>query len=143
MAAGDKIAGVDVLVKVNTGTAQTPVLTVVGGQSGASLSRSRSMIETTNKQSNGWAEKLPGIAEWSVDADAFMVIGDAGYKALSDAFKNRTKVSIEIAVSTGTGSSKFTGDAYVSDLPMEFGQDDAVTFSLTLEGTGALTETIA
>jgi TP901-1 family phage major tail protein len=143
MAVGDKIAGIDVLVKVNTGTAQTPVYTVVGGQSGASLSRSMSMIEVTNKQSAGWVEKLGGNKEWSVECDAFMVLGDSGYKALSDAFRLRTKVKIELAIGTGIGSIKLVGDAFVTDLPFEFGQDDAVTFSITLEGTGELVETIS
>jgi TP901-1 family phage major tail protein len=143
MAVGDKIAGIDVLVKINTGTVQAPTLTTIGGQSGASLSRSRNMIETTNKSSNGWVEKIPGNAEWSIDCDAFMVLGDAGYKALSDAFKNKTAVLLDVSISTGTGAIKFSGSAYVSDAGLEFGQDDAVTFSVTFEGSGALTETIS
>jgi TP901-1 family phage major tail protein len=141
--AGEKIAGIDVLVKINTGTAQAPVLTTVGGQSGASLSRSMNMIETTSKTSGGWVEKIDGNREWSVDADAFMTLGDAGYKALSDAFKNGTPVNIDLSIGEGTGSIKLSGTAYVSDLGMEFGQEDAVTFKCTFEGTGALVETIS
>jgi TP901-1 family phage major tail protein len=101
------------------------------------------MIETTNKSSGGWVEKIPGNAEWSIDCDAFMVLGDAGYKAISDAFKNKTSVLLDLSISTGTGSVKFSGSAYVSDAGLEFGQEDAVTFKCTFEGTGALTETIS
>jgi TP901-1 family phage major tail protein len=133
--AGQKIAGVDVLVEVGE--------TVVGGQSSASLSRSMNVIETTDKTSGGWVTKIGGTKEWSIEADAFMVIGDQGYKALSDAFKNRTEVDVTIQVGTGIGSITFTGKALVTDLPMEFGSDDAVTFSVTFDGTGELLETIA
>jgi TP901-1 family phage major tail protein len=134
--AGQKVAGVDVLVKIGS-----PAV-VIGGQSGATLNRSMNVIETTDKTSGGWVTKIGGTKEWSVECEAFMVVGDAAYQALSDAFNNRTEVDVEIATGTGTGHVKFTGKALVTDMPMEFAADDAVTFSITLEGTGALDEEI-
>lgn len=134
--AGQKVAGVDVLVKIGN-----PAV-VIGGQSGATLNRSMNVIETTDKTSGGWVTKIGGTKEWSVECEAFMVVGDAAYQALSDAFNDRTEVEVEIATGTGTGHVKFTGKALVTDMPMEFSADDAVTFSITLEGTGALTEEI-
>ncbi|MDR7207599.1 phage tail tube protein [Priestia megaterium] len=131
MATGQKIAGVDVLVKIGSPAA------AIGGQSGATLNRSMNVIETTDKTSNGWVTKIGGTKEWSVDMDAFMVVGDAGYTALSTAFKNRTEVDVEMAI----GSITYKGKALLSDFPVEAPADDAVTFSITLEGTGELTET--
>lgn len=131
MATGQKIAGVDVLVK--TGTPSV----VVGGQSGATINRSMNVIETTDKTSNGWVTKIGGTKEWSVELEAFMVIGDAGFTALNTAFKNRAEVDVEVAVAGIT----FAGKALISDFPIELPQDDAVTFSITLEGTGELLET--
>lgn len=128
---GQKIAGVDVLVK--TGTPAE----VVGGQSGATINRSMNVIETTDKTSNGWVTKIGGTKEWSVELEAFMVVGDAGFVALNTAFKNRTEVDVEVAVAGIT----FAGKALISDFPIELPQDDAVTFSITLEGTGELLET--
>ncbi|MDA2738377.1 phage tail tube protein [Bacillus cereus group sp. Bc015] len=133
MATGQKIAGVDVLVKVGN-----PAV-IVGGQSGATINRSMNVIETTDKTSNGWVTKIGGIKEWSIELESFMVIGDAGYKALSEAFKNRSEVDVECAV----GGITYKGKALISDFPIEAPQDDAVTFSSTLEGTGELTETTA
>ncbi|MGF9741579.1 phage tail tube protein [Priestia megaterium] len=133
--AGNKIAGVNVLVKVGS-----PAV-VVGGQSGATLNRSASMIETTDKQSNNWVTKIAGAKEWGVDADAFMVLSDAAYTTLSTAFKNGTPVDVEMSTGTGTGHLTWKGQAYITDFPVEFAQDDAVTFSLSLEGTGELLET--
>jgi len=131
MATGQKIAGVDVLVKTGTPSA------VVGGQSGATINRSMNVIETTDKTSNGWVTKIGGTKEWSVELEAFMVVGDAGFVALNTAFKNRTEVDVEVAVAGIT----FKGKALISDFPIELPQDDAVTFSITLEGSGELVET--
>jgi TP901-1 family phage major tail protein len=48
--------GIDILVKVNTGTAQTPTYTAVAGQRGATLNRSAETIDLTNKEGDGWAD---------------------------------------------------------------------------------------
>ena len=42
--------GVDFLLKVNTGTAEIPVWTVIGGQRGATLSLTAEQIDASNKQ---------------------------------------------------------------------------------------------
>jgi TP901-1 family phage major tail protein len=131
MATGEKLAGVDVLVKIGSPAA------AIGGQSGATLNRSMNVIETTDKTSNGWVTKIGGTKEWSVEMDAFLVIGDAGFQALSTAFKNREDVEVEMAV----GNITYSGKALLSDFPLEAPSDDAVTFSITLEGNGELVET--
>lgn len=131
MATGQKIAGVDVLVKIGSPA------TAIGGQSGCTLNRSMNVIETTDKTSNGWVTKIGGTKEWSVDMDSFMVVGDSGYTALSTAFANREEVDVEMAI----GNITYSGKALLSDFPVESPSDDAVTFSITLEGTGELVET--
>ncbi len=131
MATGQKIAGVDIIVKVGS-----PAI-AVGGQSGATINRSMNVIETTDKTSNGWVTKIGGTKEWSTELESFMVIGDAGYTALAKAFKDRAEVDVECAV----GDIDFKGKALISDFPIEAPQDDAVTFTVTLEGTGELVET--
>lgn len=133
MATGQKIAGVDVIVKVGS-----PAV-AVGGQSGAEISRSMNVIETTDKTSGGWVTKIGGTKEWSTELEAFMVIGDAGFAALNKAFKDRTEVDVEVAI----GGITFKGKALISDFPLSAPQDDAVTFSVTLEGTGELLEETA
>jgi TP901-1 family phage major tail protein len=131
MATGQKVAGVDILVKVGTPSV------VVGGQSGCTINRSMDVIETTDKTSNGWVTKIAGIKEWSVDMDAFMVVGDAGYTALANAFKNGTELDVETEIAGVT----YSGKALITDFPLEAPADDAVTFSASLEGTGELLET--
>ena len=62
--------GVDFLLKVNTGTKETPVWTVIGGQRGATLSLTAEQIDASNKQSGAWKTSVPGMMSWSIDADA-------------------------------------------------------------------------
>ena len=109
MATGQKIAGVDVLVKTGT-PAQ-----VVGGQSGATLNRSMNVIETTDKTSNGWVTKIGGTKEWSIELEAFMIVGDTAFVALNKAFADRATVEVEMEI----GGIIFKGQALISDFHLK------------------------
>ncbi|GAK00910.1 phage tail tube protein [Geomicrobium sp. JCM 19055] len=125
----EKVAGIDVLVKISDGL-------VIGGQSGASLNRTMNVIETNDKTSGGWSTKIKGIKEWSIDAEAFMVIDDEAYRELSKAFNDGTDVEVSFEV----GNIQYTGYALVTDFPLDLAQDSAVTFTVTFDGNGALEE---
>lgn len=131
-----KIAGVDVLLYAMVGS-PTPVSTVVGGQSGATLNRETNVIEVTSKES-GWAENVAGIKSWSIECDGYVVTGDSAYTALETAWETGATIEVEIKVPAG---STYTGQAIISQFPLEAPQDDAMTFKITLQGTGALTKT--
>jgi TP901-1 family phage major tail protein len=129
-----KVAGVDVLVKVEDAATPGTYITL-GGQSGATLNRSTNTIDATSKDANGWAENLAGVNSWSIDCEGFIVASDAAYSSLEDAWEGRSMVSVQILMPSG---KKYTGDAIITDFPNEFPQDGAATFSLSLTGTGAL-----
>lgn len=131
-----KVAGVDVLLKVKTGASYI----ALGGQKGASLSRSANTIDTTDKNSGGWAESMAGVKSWSVDCDGFVVLGDTALEAIHTAFDNRTALEIEIRVGATTDVKGYTysGKVIITDFPEEFNADDAVTFSLSLQGASPL-----
>lgn len=132
-----KIAGVDVLVSAKIDVSGTPTDTVVGGQSGATLNRSTNVMEVTSKES-GWTERLAGIKDWSIECEGYVVVSDKAYDALETAWENGDTLSVSIKVPSG---NTYTGDVIISDFPLEAPQDDAMTFKLTLQGTGALTKT--
>ena len=131
-----KIAGVDVLLYVETGTPGT--YTVLGGQSGATLNRSTNVMDTTSKDANGWAENVAGINSWSLECDGFIAASDTALDSLETAWEDRTGVKAQILMPSG---KKYTGNCIISDFPMEFPQDGAATFKISLTGTGALAVT--
>lgn len=135
-----KVAGVDVLLKVKTGASYV----ALGGQKGASLSRSANTIDTTDKNSGGWAESMAGVKSWSVDCDGFVVLGDAALEAIHTAFEARTALEIEVRIGGNTDVKGYTysGKVIITDFPEEWNADDAVTFSLSLQGASPLVREI-
>ena len=123
----ENIKGIDFIVQVNGES--------IGGQQGATLNRSKEAIETTSKDSNGWRDRVGGIKEWGIDADGLMVVDDRGYGILEDSFMNDTKLTVSLSTPSGL---RYEGEAIVTDFPLEAGFEDMATYSVTLEGCGAL-----
>lgn len=131
-----KVAGVDVLLKVK----KDLLYVAVGGQKGASLSRSSETIDVSDKNSGGWSEAIMGMKSWSLDCEGFVCLGDEGFELLHTAFDNREALEVEIKVGE-TGGYTYTGKVIISDFPEDYAQDSAVTYSLSLQGASALTRT--
>lgn len=136
-----KIAGVDVLLKVKDSLG---ALTIVGGQTGASLSRSASTISVSDKTSGSWASSMAGMKTWSVEGEGFVSLGDEGQELLEKAFEDRTPITAEIRMGADSNVKgvTFTGEAVIVTLDNDFSQDDAVTFSISLEGASPLVRTV-
>ena len=132
-----KVAGVDVLLKVKK---QEGSYVVLGGQKGASLSRSAETIDVSDKTSGGWSEAIMGLKSWSVECDGFVTLGDEGLKLMHEAFDERKSLDIEIKVGDTTGYT-YTGSVVITDFPEEFSYDSAVTYSLSLQGASPLVRT--
>ena len=124
------IKGLDVLIKVGS--------TVVGGQRNASLEMSAETIDTTVKTTGGWASKIPGIKSWTSSCDGIYFLNDAGLKAAQTAFMNGTAVQLDFSNSSGLA---YSGQAVITSMSVEAGQEDIVSYTISFEGTGALTTT--
>ena len=122
------IKGLDVLIKVGS--------QVVGGQRNASLEMSAETIDTTVKTTGGWASKIPGIKSWTSSCDGVYFVDDAGLEAAQTAFMNGTAVSLEFSNSSGLS---YSGQAVITSMAVEAGQEDIVSYTISFEGTGALT----
>ncbi|WP_214796574.1 MULTISPECIES: phage major tail protein, TP901-1 family [unclassified Exiguobacterium] len=131
----EKISGVSVLLSISADGGTTKE--VLGGQTGATLNRSTNEIDVTSKDSGGWTENLAGNKSWSVDCDGFLVLDDAAYASLETAWEEGKHIDVDIAYNGKT----YEGKALLTDFPSEFPQDDAVSFSLSLSGSGALNRT--
>lgn len=132
------VAGKDIILAVfdSTGTD----LLAISGQKGLTINRSADSIEVTSKDTQGgWKSKIAGMKEWSVDNDGFYVPSHASHKALGTAFQNSDPVCIKI-VNGKTKKSMFGGLAYVTDYSLEAPYDDGMTYSMTLDGNGALVD---
>ena len=122
------IKGLDVLIKVGS--------TVVGGQRNASLEMSAETIDTTVKSTGGWASKIPGIKSWTSSCDGVYFVDDAGLEAAQAAFMNGTEVKLDFTNSSGLA---YSGQAVITSMSVEAGQEDVVSYTISFEGTGALT----
>jgi len=125
-----KVKGVDVVIKIGTD--------LLGGQRSATLNRAGETIDVTTKDSNGWKESEPGLKEWSIDCDGLFVESDTAYEALETAFLNGDKVSVELGMPSGL---KYSGQAIITDFPLEAPYDDNVSYSVAFAGDGELTKT--
>ncbi|MGL5692443.1 MAG: phage tail tube protein [Peptostreptococcaceae bacterium] len=131
-----KIAGVNVLLKVKVGDTLVPI----GGQKGASLTRTAETIDVTDKTSGGWSESIMGLKSWSIECEGLVTLGDEGLEQLHACFDNGTAIDAEIQVGDGEGYT-YKGKVLLTEFPEEYAQDDAVTYSATLQGVSALVRT--
>ena len=122
------IKGLDVLIKVGS--------QVVGGQRNASLEMSAETIDTTVKTTGGWAAKIPGMKSWTSSCDGVYFLDDAGLSAAQTAFMNGTPVQLEFSKEEGLA---YSGQAVITSMAVEAGQEDIVSYTIAFEGTGALT----
>lgn len=132
------IAGKDVILAVFDATGAK--LLAISGQQGLTINRSADSIEVTSKDTvGGWKSKISGMKEWSVDNDGFYIPSSESHKTIGKAFQESDPVCIKI-VNSKTSTSMFGGLAYITDFSLEAPYDDGMTYSLSLEGNGALVD---
>lgn len=119
------IKGMSMLVKQGT--------TVLGGQKGASLEMSASTMDVTAKGVD-WKENVAMHKEWKVECDGLYVASDAAYTALQTAFMS----GVEVDVNLTNGTIYYGGKAIITSMALEVPYDDAMTYKISLQGTGAL-----
>ena len=108
---------------------------LIGGQQGCSINRETETSETTTKDSGVWAESEATGLSWSVDCDGLVVVGDEGLEALETAWENLQKVDVKY----GTAEKYKTGKAIITSLSSNSPSKDKTTYSVSLQGVGALT----
>lgn len=136
--AAKAVAGKDILLTIYNEDGSK--LLAISGQQGLTINRSADSIEITSKDTQGgWKSKIAGMKEWSIDNDGIYALGDESHALLSRAFENSDPVCIKI-VDTKRKRGMFGGLAVITDYPLEAPFDDSMTYSLTLEGMGALVD---
>lgn len=132
------IAGKDILLAVFDATGAN--LLAIAGQQSLTINRSADSIEVSSKDTKGgWKSKIAGMKEWSIDNDGLYVPTDAAHKTLGKAFDASEPVCLKV-INGKAKKGMFGGLAYITDYSLEAPFDDAVTYSISLDGNGALVD---
>lgn len=118
-------------IKVSVGS------TLIGGQQNCSINRETETSDTTTKDSGVWSESEAIGLSWSVDLDGLVVVGDEGLEALETAWENLQQVDVKY----GTASNYKSGRAIITSLSSNSPSKEKTTYSVSLQGVGALSKT--
>ncbi len=130
------MAGKDILLCIFNSTGEK--LLAISGQQGLTINRTSDSIEISSKDTQGgWKSKIAGMKEWSIDVDGVYTVGDESHTILSKAFNDSDLLCIKI-INSKTKKGMFGGLVAITDYPLEAPYDDSMTYSLTLDGVGAL-----
>lgn len=112
-------------------------LLAIKGQKSLKLNRKADSIDITTKDDDDWKAKMAGMKEWSLDTDGIYVMNDESHRELSKAFEESLPVLMKITDKKAQ-ADMFGGLASITDYSVEAPYDDAMTYSISLEGMGKL-----
>jgi TP901-1 family phage major tail protein len=113
--------------------------TALAYSTSCTLNRNIATIDVTSKGSGGDTDILPGLRDWSIDAEGIVALDSStNAEYLDGLVTGRTKVMLKFSTNT-SGDGYWSGYAYVTSLSISAPMEDKVTFSATFSGTGDLT----
>ena len=124
---------------MDTSGGGSPVL--LGASTSCTVNFTLDTFETTNKDSAHRKSFLPAATGFTMDCEAFYTTDETvAPDNLMSALNSRTEVDVEFnEASATTGDYKYTGKAYITSCSLNAPNEDAATYSISLQGTGALT----
>ena len=142
MATNNVINGTLAVIKTGADHATS---TAIALSTNASLSFTMETRDISNKSSGGWRELLEAQRSWSVSCEglyAFLDDSGAAVKNYDDFWTlMNTRTPMYIEISTGVGGDKYYGgQCYITSLEQSAPMEDNMTYSMSFEGTGVLTE---
>lgn len=108
-----------------------------------SLSFKTATLDITTKDSILWSDFLTTVKDWSVSCDGLVALNSAANATnLIDLLIAGTKVVVKFATNQGglVGNIYWYGNCYVTDVTVNSAMDEAVSFSASFAGDGALTK---
>lgn len=106
----------------------------LGGQQGATLNRQAEAINITNKINDEWDRNLTGKKNWNIQCSGIYVINDEAFTTLTEAFMNNQLIKVIIIV----GKEKWSGQALITDFPLNATFNKEFKYNVHLLGTGPL-----
>ena len=106
----------------------------------ASISINMDLRDSTTKSSGGWQDNLGGLRSYELSGDAFVDIVEDTEK--SDILELWTvwNQRAAVIVSFGIAGMLYEGTALITSLSIDAGVEENATFSISLTGSGALTQ---
>ena len=115
------------------------------------LTVNQSIREITNKESAGFKESLEGLRDFSIDVDGAYAWTDGTGSALTNGADDvletnvlnaRQKVTFIFGDTTTTSDVSYSGSGFITSMSFTGGTEDTATYSMTIEGTGLLTQAV-
>ena len=115
------------------------------------LNVNHSPREITNKESAGFKEILEGLRDFSIDIDGAYAWTNAAGDALTDGVDDvletnvlnaRQAVTFIFGDTQSTSDISYSGSGFITSVSITGGTEDTATYSMSIEGTGVLTQTI-
>ena len=115
------------------------------------LNVNHSPREITNKESGGFKEILEGLRDFSIDIDGAYAWTNAAGAALTDGADDvletnvlnaRQAVTFIFGDTASTSDISYSGSGFITSMSFTGGTEDTATYSMTIEGTGVLTQTV-
>lgn len=142
------ISGGQFMAFISTG--QTASIYPIGFATKSDFKTDLTIQKVSSKDSGTFDEFCGGRFNWSISSDNFYSYGTTGntqsFNKVMCAYQNRLPVCIAYGFATGTApfftpnaTDKFTGCAIINSLSISAQDDQRVTFSVNLCGTGAFT----
>ncbi|CAM3876721.1 phage tail tube protein [Cohnella lubricantis] len=119
-------------------TAEGTTETALAKVKEATLSIEADTIDTTNFDTDGWAENTPSFRSWSVDAELLYVPDDESQESLEDALFENAPVTVVLYPKDSPSAKGYKGTAFITSYEIGAPVDDAVSISATLTGSGKL-----
>ena len=114
--------------------------TTVAHLTSNSLTLDHSTRDASTKSSNGFKESLEGQISFSGSAEGFFAEDAAyGFEDLYTVWLDRTKVTVTWTTDV-SGDMEYSGEAFITSLERTDGLEESSTFSVSFEGTGAITK---
>jgi hypothetical protein len=127
--------------------------TVMGFATDVSIDISESPRDITTKFSQAWRSLASGLRQFTISGThLFAENAINGEAQLWSYLQSRTEISFKLTVQNGdinstaevNGNTRYTGRGRITSITRSGGVEDNVTFSFTIEGSGALVrETIS
>lgn len=135
------ILGKNIILKISSvsGSSISPI--VIGCARSCTLDISTEMLESSNTEAGFWASFVAAKNSFTVSSDNIAYYDAAKFDTedLLDAQINRKLLGFQFSITDGTTTKTVSGSAYITSSSITGADNEIGTFSVQLQGTGALT----